>query len=124
MEEFVDVLSGPAIAVWGDTVRAWRLDGERITLSIVELDPDAALPEHTHEAEQVGLCLRGSITFEIDGRRRELRPGGGWRVMTMRPHRATAGPDGATVVEVFTPVRSDWDALPVSGRADGGPALR
>jgi hypothetical protein len=24
-----------------------------------------------------------------------------------------AGPDGAVVLDIFTPVRADWDALPV-----------
>ena len=122
MEEFVEVLSGPGIAVWGDAVRAWRLDGERITLSVVELDPGAALPEHGHEAEQVGICLRGSIEFDIDGRVRDVAPGGGWRIRTMRPHRATAGPEGATVVEVFSPVRSDWDGLPAAAERARRPA--
>lgn len=124
MEEFVDVLSGPGIALWGEAVRAWRLDGERITLSVVELDPGAALPEHAHEAEQVGICLRGNIEFDIDGRVRDVAPGGGWRIATMRPHRATAGPEGATVVEVFSPIRKDWDGLPAAAEPARPPSWR
>jgi hypothetical protein len=30
------------------------------------------------------------------------------------PHQVTVGPQGATVIDIFTPTRSDWDALPVT----------
>ena len=48
-----------------------------------------------------------------DGETRILGPGGTWRITSDRPHNVNAGPDGAVVIDVFTPVRSDWDALPV-----------
>lgn len=104
----------PVLALWGESVRARRLQGERITLALVELDPGAVLPEHTHEAEQLGIVIRGSLRFEVDDEIRELGPGGTWRVLSNRPHQATAGPEGATVIDVFTPVRSDWDSIPMS----------
>jgi quercetin dioxygenase-like cupin family protein len=120
MARIFDIDEQPVIALWGETVRARRVQGERITLSVIELDPDAELPSHVHEAEQVGICLRGQMTFDNDGEVRTVGPGGAWAVRSMRPHRATAGPDGATVIEVFTPVRSDWDALPAADPEPGG----
>jgi quercetin dioxygenase-like cupin family protein len=95
MDTTLDILGQRVIALWGEAVRARRIQGERITLALVELDPDAALPSHTHEAEQVGLCLRGSIDFDIDGERRTCGPGGAWAIRSRRPHQATAGPEGA-----------------------------
>jgi quercetin dioxygenase-like cupin family protein len=115
MSNFADIADQPVIAVWGEHVRARRVQGERITFAVVELGPDADLPSHTHEAEQMGMVIVGAMRFEIDGEVRDLGPGGTWRIPSMRPHKATAGPDGATVIDVFTPVRADWDALPVSG---------
>jgi quercetin dioxygenase-like cupin family protein len=114
MENLVDIADQAVIALWGEHVRARRVQGERITFAVVELDPDADLPQHTHEPEQMGMVIVGAMRFEVDGVVRELGPGGAWRIPSMRPHKATAGPDGATVVDVFTPVRSDWDALPAS----------
>ena len=58
------------------------------------------------------MCIEGSITFTIDGERRDLGPGGTWRITSNLPHDAVAGPDGAVVVDIFSPVRADWDALP------------
>ena len=119
MDDIVEIATQPVIALWGEAVRARRIQGERITLAVVELDPGADLPSHTHEAEQVGLCIEGSIMFDNDGEVRTLGPGGAWAVKSGRPHKAIAGPEGAIVIEVFNPVRADWDALPTSEPAPG-----
>jgi quercetin dioxygenase-like cupin family protein len=99
----------PLLEIWGEAVRVRRVQGERITLAIVELDPNAVVPEHRHANEQLGICLRGSGTFTIDGETREIRPGSTWRILADLPHDLVVGPDGAEVIDVFTPVRSDWD---------------
>jgi quercetin dioxygenase-like cupin family protein len=88
--------------------------GEKASLAVVELGPGAIVPEHRHAHEQIGLCIEGSITFTIDGERRELGPGGTWRITSNVPHDAVAGPEGAVVVDIFSPPRTDWDILPAS----------
>jgi quercetin dioxygenase-like cupin family protein len=109
-----DIGDVQAFDVWGDTVQARVIVGNNASLAVVELGPDAVVPEHRHEHEQLGLCIQGSITFTIDGERRALGPGGTWRIPSNLPHDAVAGPDGAVVVDIFAPVRADWDALPRS----------
>jgi unsaturated pyranuronate lyase len=109
-----DITDVPALDVWGDTVKARVIVGNNASLAVVELGPNAIVPEHRHEHEQLGLCIQGSITFRIDGERRALGPGGTWRIPSNLPHDAVAGPDGAVVVDIFAPVRADWDALPHS----------
>ncbi|MCV0402884.1 MAG: cupin domain-containing protein [Chloroflexi bacterium] len=79
---------------------------------MVELDPDAVVPEHTHASEQNGMVLTGRMTFRIADEERELGPGGTWRILGDVPHSAVAGPDGAVVIDVFSPIRTDWDELP------------
>src|SRR5688572_23929454 len=91
-----------------DGVVARRVEGDRVTLAVVELDPDAIVPEHTHEAEQNGMVIRGRMTFRIGDAERVLGPGGTWRIRSGVPHRAQAGPEGAVVIDVFSPTRSDW----------------
>ena len=97
-------------AIW-DGVTARVVDGERITLAVVEIEPNGLVPEHLHPNEQLGLVLEGSLTFRIDGEVRELGPGGTWRILGDLPHEARAGAGGAVVVDVFTPIRSDWQEL-------------
>jgi quercetin dioxygenase-like cupin family protein len=114
MSQFADLAELPLIQVWGDTVRARRVQGERITLAVVELAPNAVVPEHRHAAEQLGMVIRGSMHFTIGGETRDLGPGGTWRITSDRPHDVQAGPEGAIVIDVFSPIRSDWDALPIA----------
>ena len=94
-----------------DGFLARAIHGERLTFAIVEIDPDSPLPEHYHENEQLGMVLRGSMTFRIGDEERELVPGDTWRIPPNTPHSATAGPDGAVALDVFAPTRDDWKAL-------------
>jgi unsaturated pyranuronate lyase len=113
MSSFNSVSDLPLLKIWGDTVGARRVQGERITLAIVELAPHAVVPEHRHAAEQLGMVITGLMHFTVDGETRDLGPGGTWRILGDRPHDVVAGPEGAVVIDVFTPVRSDWDGLEV-----------
>jgi quercetin dioxygenase-like cupin family protein len=114
MSNLIDLDTVDLLEVWGQAVRARRVQGQTITLAVVELAPNAIVPEHRHVAEQLGIVLRGLMRFTLDGETRDLGPGGTWRILSNRPHNVQAGPDGAVVIDVFSPVRSDWDALTVA----------
>lgn len=121
MSNLVDLADRPLLDIWGEAVRARRVQGERITLAIVELAPNAVVPEHRNAAEQLGMVIRGQMRFTVDGETRDLGPGGTWRILGDRPHDVVAGPEGAVVIDVFSPIRSDWDEKPV---VDPSPAPR
>ena len=104
-------------AIWGG-VTARVVNGERMTLATVDLDPGATVAEHHHENEQLGFVIQGSMTFTIGGERRELHAGDTYAIPSHLPHDAVAGHEGCTVVDVFAPVRSDWEKL---GRRDPFP---
>ena len=109
MSSFKDIGEAPLLQIWGDTVRARRIQGDRITFAVVELAPNAVVPEHRHEAEQLGMVITGEMHFTVDGEQRVLGPGGTWRILSNLPHDVVAGPEGAVVIDVFNPVRGDWD---------------
>lgn len=98
-------------------VRIRRVEGERLTLAVVELSPNAVVPEHRHPQEQIGICITGSLTFTVGDETREVGPGATWVILSDLPHVAAAGPEGAVVVEVFSPTRSDWDFPPLEPQA-------
>jgi quercetin dioxygenase-like cupin family protein len=114
MSNLNDVATMPVIDVWGEAVRARRIEGERITLALVELAPDSIVPEHRHENEQLGMVITGDVTFTIGDETRLMGPGGTWRIPSNTPHNVSVGPEGAVVIDIFAPTRSDWDALPVN----------
>jgi quercetin dioxygenase-like cupin family protein len=99
----------PHMLVEGIMARA--VEGERLTMAVIELDPNAVSPAHHHENEQLGFVITGSITMRIGNEERELMPGDTYNIPTHVSHDAVAGPDGATVVDVFVPVREDWKKL-------------
>jgi quercetin dioxygenase-like cupin family protein len=107
---FDDVSAIPPQQIW-DGIAGRAVHGERITLGAVELDANVALPEHSHEPEQLGMVLSGSLTFTVGGETRELGPGGTWVIPSGVPHSAVVGPEGAVVIDVFAPTRDDWRAL-------------
>jgi quercetin dioxygenase-like cupin family protein len=109
MSNLIDITDAPLLALWGDTVRGRRIQGERLTLAVVELAPNAVVPEHRHEHEQLGMVITGEVDFTLDGETRHLGPGGTWRILSNLPHNVNAGPDGAVVLDIFSPTRDDWD---------------
>ena len=117
-EHLRDLAELPAMRVW-EGIRARVVEGEHLTFAIVELDPDAHVPEHTHAAEQNGMVIAGRMRFRIGDEERDLGPGGTWRILGGVPHEAHAGPDGAVVIDTFAPVRDDWHDLPAAD--DGRP---
>ena len=126
MSNLVDLRTVPPMDIWGDAVRARRVQGEKLTLAVVELAPNAVVPEHRHPQEQLGMVITGSVSFRIDDETRDVGPGGTWRILGDHPHEVTAGPKGAVVIDVFSPIRSDWDRYdllepcdPVWPRSDG-----
>jgi quercetin dioxygenase-like cupin family protein len=100
----------PYDIVKGLRARAWH--GERLTLAVVDIEPNATLPEHAHENEQLGVVITGIIHFTIGGETKALGPGETWSIPSGTPHTASAGPNGCTVIDVFSPIRADWEELP------------
>jgi quercetin dioxygenase-like cupin family protein len=122
VSRLVDLASIPPLDVGGGDVRIRRVEGERITLGIFELAPGAEVAEHRHEAEQIGMCIRGQLTFTIAGETRTLGPGGTWNIPSGVPHSAVAGPDGAIAIDAFSPIRADWKVPVLEPRAPLWPA--
>lgn len=110
MSAFADLGTVSPQRIWEGVVGR-TVHGERVTFSLVELDPDVAVPQHSHANEQVGMVLSGSLTFTIGSETREVGPGQAWCITAHVPHSVVTGRGGAVVVEVFSPVRDDWSEL-------------
>jgi quercetin dioxygenase-like cupin family protein len=103
--------------IW-DGVHGRVVHGERITLGVIELDANSLIPEHAHEHEQLGICLAGSLRFRVGDESRELHAGETWTIPSNVPHEVQVGPEGAVVIDVFTPTRDDWRDAPQADRRD------
>jgi quercetin dioxygenase-like cupin family protein len=85
--------------------------GEGFLTCWVTLEPGAGVAEHSHVHEQIGVITRGSLTITAEGETRTLGVNEAYLVASDVPHAATAGPDGAELVETFVPVREDFREL-------------
>ena len=108
-----------------DDVRAFELAagvtgrplfGSGAMLNLIEFEPGATVPLHSHPHEQLGMVLRGMQALVIDGEAHELGPMEAYVIPGGVEHSAYCGPDGATVIDVFQPVREDYRS-----RYDAGP---
>lgn len=91
-----------------DGVVGRPLFGERAMLNLVEFEAGATVPAHSHEHEQLGIVLRGMQALVIDGVAHEMHPWDAYVIPPNVEHSAYCGPDGATVLDVFQPVREDY----------------
>ena len=111
MSAFDDVREIVPQQIWTGVVGR-SVHGAEATLSLLTLEPDVNVPEHSHVNEQMGVLVHGSVTFHIGDEQKQLGPGATWVIPAHVPHSVEVGPDGASIIELFSPPRGDWGNLP------------
>jgi quercetin dioxygenase-like cupin family protein len=84
------------------------LFGTDAMLNLIRFEPGATVPLHSHPHEQLGIVLEGMQALVVDGIAHELGPLEAYVLPGGVKHSAYCGPDGALVLDVFTPVREDY----------------
>lgn len=79
--------------------------GDKVMLSIVEIAPGAEGMPHSHPEEQWGMVLAGSGVRHQDGVDHHVAVGHFWRTPGGMTHGFRAGPEGVTILDVFSPPR-------------------
>jgi quercetin dioxygenase-like cupin family protein len=82
--------------------------GEHAMLSVVTIEPGAIGTMHHHPEEQWGVLLDGSATRFQGGEEIAVKKGDFWRTPGNVPHTMRAGPDGARVLDIFSPPRPEY----------------
>jgi quercetin dioxygenase-like cupin family protein len=88
-------------------VSARPLFGDGAMLNLVELEPGAGVPTHSHSHEQLGHVLKGELELTIAGTLHVLRPGDAFQIPGGTEH-AARSEHGCVVLDVFQPVREDY----------------
>ena len=89
-------------------VTAKIASGEKVMLSLVTFAPDAVVPEHAHPHEQMGMMVSGTLELTVAGETRTLSGNAIFLVPGGVPHKAVAGPQGAVILEAFSPPREEY----------------
>jgi len=82
--------------------------GEQAMLSVVTVEPNANGTVHHHPEEQWGLLLEGSGVRIQGGEEVPVSVGDFWRSPGGVPHGFTAGPEGARILDIFSPPRAEY----------------
>ncbi len=82
--------------------------GDNVMLSVVRIAPDKAGSLHHHAEEQWGVMLEGSGIRIQDGVEHAVREGDFWQTPGGVPHGFRAGPEGALVLDIFSPPREEY----------------
>lgn len=117
----LEKLEGGTERQLADGMTATIYMGENVMISVVECGPGAKGKVHAHPQEQWGLLLEGSGTRIQDGARIPVSKGHFWQTPGGVSHGFEAGPDGAKIIDVFSPPREDYRE---SGTGFGGAELR
>ena len=82
--------------------------GQNMLLSYVEIEPDSAVPNHTHPHEQGGIVVEGEMEMEIAGEARVLKPGDMYIIPGNVEHKARSISGRAVALDIFSPVREEF----------------
>jgi quercetin dioxygenase-like cupin family protein len=82
--------------------------GDQMLLSIADLDANAMLPTHSHPHEQAGTVISGELELTIGGETRLLKPGEPFVIPGGVEHSGRTGDAPARVLDVFSPVRQEY----------------
>jgi quercetin dioxygenase-like cupin family protein len=88
-------------------VWARPLFGDGAMLNLVELEPGAGVPVHSHSHEQLGHVLEGELELTIAGEQHVLAPGDAFQIPSGVEH-AARSERGCVVMDVFQPVREEY----------------
>jgi quercetin dioxygenase-like cupin family protein len=110
MEEVPQAASETVEAVEGVHLTQLAV-GERMSAQQFHIEPDAVVPEHSHEHEQIGFVVRGACTFCIGDEEFVVSSGDSYVIPGDEPHRVENRTDEpVTGIDVFSPPRTnpDW----------------
>jgi len=87
--------------------RARFVHSENMTLAYWDVDPGAALPEHSHPHEQIANVLEGQFELTVDGKSQILEPGTVAIIPSNVPHSGRAI-TACRLIDAFYPCRDDY----------------
>jgi quercetin dioxygenase-like cupin family protein len=89
--------------------------GEQLSAVLYTLEAGAVVPAHSHDSEEFGQVIRGSLELDSGGRTTVLTAGEGFLLPGGVPHAARAGENGCELLECYAPPRTPIPPAPGAG---------
>ena len=104
----IDDLDTGIKRVLGDGILTRIFCGEEAMLSVVTIEPNAKGKIHSHPQEQWGFLIEGSGIRIQGGEQIVIKKGDFWQTPGGVDHGIIGGPNGAKVLDVFSPPRDEY----------------
>lgn len=89
-------------------VTARLIWGEKIMMGIIDIEPDAEVPKHSHPHEQAGRVLEGAAWFYVGDDEKLLTAGDHYVIPGDVEHRVVATENGCVALDIWSPIREDY----------------
>ena len=89
-------------------VRARLMWGEKIMMGIIDIDPGAVVPAHSHPHEQCGRVLKGAAWFTVGGKKKLLKAGDHYVIPGDVEHLVEATGEGCQALDIWSPIRDEY----------------
>lgn len=90
----------------GVTIQTCHTDN--LMVSVVDLEANSVVEEHSHPHEQVGMLLFGRAVFHIGGEEKTLQAGDVYCIPGNIKHKVVTLDAPARAIDIFTPVRREY----------------
>ena len=70
-------------------IKAWIVQTESRQLVFFEMQPDAVVPEHSHDYPQWGMLIQGGMKLTVDGKTKTIRKGDEYLIPAHAKHSVT-----------------------------------
>ena len=104
----IDDLDTGIKRVLGDGISTRIFCGEEAMLSVVTIQPNAKGKIHSHPQEQWRFLIEGSGIRIQGGEEIVIKKGDFWQTPGGVDHGIIGGPNGAKVLDVFSPPRDEY----------------
>ena len=94
--------------ILGEGISTRIFCGDQAMLSIVTIEPNAKGKIHFHPQEQWGFLIEGSGVRIQGNEEIEINKGDFWQTPGGVDHGIIGGPEGAKVLDVFSPPRDEY----------------
>ena len=91
-----------------DDITAYIFPAEQSMASVVKIKPNARGKIHSHPQEQWSILVEGSATRIQNGEEFAVKKGDFWVAPGDFEHGIIGGPEGATIIDIFSPARPEY----------------
>lgn len=89
-------------------VEARLIWGEKIMMGIIDIEPNAVVPVHSHPHEQCGRILQGGAWFTVGGEKKLLQTGDHYVIPGDIEHFVEATGEGCQALDIWSPIREEY----------------